>query len=132
MHPDAFATLADYDDYEAVWGAILELSNGVAVWRYQVPRIQSYKELIAFDPYLTLQMGHFVRRESVVLFDEEMNCGEDWKYYLEMWRTRKCIKIEYPLFLNQRGEHSSGPKSASGRDWNIAVGNLIEEARRNI
>ena len=130
MHPNAFKFMQTYcKTKDAIWGNIWELSGGVGVWRYQVPRLDSYQDLLAFDPYLTLQMGHFVRREAFIPFDEKMNCGEDWKYYLEMWKTHNCIKIEDCLFLNQRGQHSTGPKSASGGEWTHAVGKLISEAR---
>ena len=142
MHPNAFRVMNQFIDaihtvdeikyknkIDAVWGNIWELAGGVCAWRYQVPRIRTYKQLIDHDPYLTLQMGHFVRREAFIPFDEDMNTGEDFKYYLQMWKERKCIKVEECLFLNQKGIHSSGPKSATGRDWNIAVWKLMGDAK---
>jgi hypothetical protein len=76
-------------------------------------------------------MGHFVKREVAIKlpFNEEMNTGEDWDYYLRLWRDHDCIKIREPLMLNRRGMHSTGPRSATGRDWTIAVNKMIEEAR---
>jgi glycosyltransferase involved in cell wall biosynthesis len=130
MHPDAFRNVQTHiNTRDAIWGNIWEYSNGVAVWRYQVPEIRSYEELISFDPYVTLQMGHFIKREKFIPFNEDMDCGEDWDYYLKVWMSCDCIKIRDPLFLNQRGIHSTGPRSATGADWNKVVGRLIQDAK---
>ena len=45
MHPDAFRVHSKYDQNDAVFGNIYETSQGVAVWRYQVPRLSGYDEL---------------------------------------------------------------------------------------
>jgi len=133
IHPNAFKAMQTYyKTRDAIWGNIWEISGGVCAWRYQVPRIDTYEELLAFDPYHTLQMGHFVKRERFIPFDEDMDCGEDFKYYLAMWKAHNCIKIEDCLFLNQRGITSTGQRSATGRDWNEAVGELIGEARNDL
>jgi glycosyltransferase involved in cell wall biosynthesis len=131
MHPHCLRNFIE--GYDAVFGTIMEYNNGVAVWRYQVPEIKDYKELLSFDPYLTLQMGHFVRREIAqkIGFDEEMDTGEDWKYYLELWKSNSCVKIDRPLFINVRGQHSVGPRSANGREWGEVVGNMLEKARES-
>lgn len=129
MHPLAFETMSDYMDYDAVWGNIYEYSNGVCVWRYQVPEIRTYRELISFDPYTTLQMGHFIRKDKLVPFNNEMDCGEDWDYYIRIWKNNKCIKIREPLFINRRGIHSTGPRSATGREWSETVHNILEKER---
>ncbi len=129
MHPDCFKNFRQ--GHEAVFGQILEYESGTAKWRYQVPEIKSFKELIAFDPYLTLQMGHFVRRDVAkkIGFDADMDTGEDWKYYLELWKNHNCIKIDKPLFLNARGNHSKGPRAATGVEWREVVNPMIEAAR---
>jgi len=129
MHPHCLRNFQA--GYDAVFGQIIEYSNGIAAWRYQVPEITSYEELLAFDPYLTLQMGHFVRREVVkgIGFDPEMDTGEDWKYYLELWKNHDCVKIDKPLFINVRGQHSQGPRSASGGQWREVVEPMIKAAR---
>ena len=130
LHPKAFDSISPYiSDYDAIWGNIWEYTNGVAVWRYQVPEIDSYDRLISFDPYLTLQMGHFIKRDKFLPFDEEMDCGEDWDYYLRIWKSSRCIKINDCLFLNQRGIHSTGQRSATGKEWTEVVRNIIEKAR---
>lgn len=132
MHPDAFKNAQEYiASYDAVWGNIYEYSNGVCVWRYQAPELTSYEQLIAFDPYITLQMGHFVRRDKCAGFDTDMDCGEDWKYYLEIWKKHNCIKIREPLFINQRGINTTGPRSATGSDWTRIVGEMISKERKH-
>lgn len=134
MHPDAFRVHSKYDRYDAIFGNIYETSQGVAVWRYQVPRIDSYRDLISFDPYLTLQMGHFVKTSVAksIMFDESMDCGEDFKYYLKLWRHNYCIKVEECLFLNRKGVHSQGERSATGKEWVEVVSKLINDARIEI
>lgn len=135
LHPDAFRYAARYletgNPIDALWGSICELRDGAAVWRYQVSELNDYRELIAFDPYLTLQMGHFVKREVALEnpFNEEMNCGEDWDYYLRLWKSHNCRKIREPLFINTRGHHSTGPKSATGKEWMAVVHPMLQEAR---
>ena len=130
IHPKAFESVEEYViDYDAIWGNIYEYTGGIAVWRYQVPEIASYQDLISYDPYLTIQMGHFIRNDKFQPFNEEMNCGEDWDYYLKIWKSCNCIKIDRCLFLNQRGVHSTGPKSATGVQWTNAVHPMIENAR---
>ena len=54
---------------------------------------------------------------------------EDFKYYLEVWRRYRCIKIDRPLFFNRRGCHSTGPRSASGPMWRQAVERVIADFR---
>ncbi len=133
IHPEAFENVGLFlDGFDAIWGNIYELNAGVVAWRWQVPRIATYEQLLAFDPYLTLQMGHFVKREHCLKFNEEMNTGEDWDYYLRMWREKRCAKIDRAFFINQRGQHSTGPKAANGREWGEVVRPMIERARSEL
>lgn len=138
MHPDALLRSTVYlmDDsgcgYDAVWGQITEYKDVCIVPRFQIPRIDDLETLVEIDPYYTLQMGFFVKREKMPLFDEEMNTGEDWKVYLELWKTCKCVKQHNPLMINRRGSHSQGPKSAHGGDWRAAVMPLIEAAKAEL
>ncbi len=127
MHPDAFSVLNDYLDYDAVWGNICEYRDGCLFPRYQAPRIEDIKILHEVDPYLTLQMGFFVKREKMILFREDLNTGEDWDVYLKLWESCRCIKQEEVLMINRRGFHSTGPKSANGRDWRKTVEKIIKD-----
>lgn len=130
---DAFDTVAPMlDQFDAVWGAICELKeSGPALRESQIMEIRDYAELISHDPYLTLQMGHFVRSSCLgeKPFDEDMDTGEDFKYYLDVWKSHRCVKIPKPLFVNRRGHHSTGPRSATGHEWGEAARNLIADAR---
>jgi hypothetical protein len=131
--PDAFNSVADYiGDYDAIWGNICEAPshdiNLVKLRDGQLTETTSIEEVICTDPFLTLQMGHFVTTSCAleVKFDERMNTGEDFKYYLQVWARYKCIKAPVIFFINCRGHHSQGPKAATGRDWRIAVAREIE------
>lgn len=140
MHPCAFRNfpvikMGRTDKHPiAAWGTIMEYNNGVIVERLQIPTLDNYNDLLAYDPYQTLQMGHFVRREVALEFpfDENMNTGEDWNYYLRLWQARKCLKIDKPFMVNRRGLHSEGPRGATGQDWNEVVGKLFHLARQKL
>jgi FkbM family methyltransferase len=78
-------------------------------------------------------MGHFVRQEVAARypFDTQMDTGEDFDYYLRLWKNQRCIKIDIPLFLNVRGQHSSGPRSAHGGDWRAAINRVFSDFCRD-
>ena len=84
-----------------------------------------------FDPYITIQMGHFIRTSIAVKnkFNEAMNTGEDFDYYLRIWEASHCIKIMDPIFINRRGLHSTGLKSADGKMWRENVDSKIADYR---
>ena len=83
LFSNAFALIKSYvKEYDAIWGNIAELlprSTQITLRLPQIITIHDIKELLLFDPYITLQMGHFVRTEvaSENLFNESMNTGED-------------------------------------------------------
>ena len=54
-------------------------------------------------------------------FDESMDAGEDYKYYYSLWSEFRCVKVPMIFFLNVRGNHSSGERSASADDWQFAT-----------
>ena len=123
-------------EYDAIWGSIVEIISGSNQSTLRIPQIltiQNIKEILLFDPYITIQMGHFVRTEVAGKhpFNETMNTGEDFDYYLRVWSNSRCIKIRDPLFINRRGFHSVGPRSADGRQWRRAVEQRIEEYKKN-
>jgi FkbM family methyltransferase len=132
LFTNAFDLVKQYvNEFDAVWGAIVELLPNYNRPTLRVPQIvtiQNIKEILLFDPYFTLQMGHFVRAEVALNnpFNEEMNTGEDFDYYLRVWSKHRCIKINQPLFINRRGMHSTGPRSANGRDWRVAVEHIMD------
>ena len=135
MLPDAFQRAGTYlGDYDAIWGTIIETSPGsqdVTLRNPQVFMMDDFNDILMFDPYHTLQMGHFVRTEAAekTLFNEAMNTGEDFDYYLRMWESYRCTKMPEPLFINRRGLHSTGARSASGKEWTSAVETIMNRYR---
>lgn len=131
MRPEAFAAFGRHmDGRDAVWGAICEASlqsQSVGLRPGQLRRSEDVRDILRVDPFLTLQMGHFVRTECAaeIGFDTGMDVGEDFKYYLAMWRRFRCAKVEDVFFVNLRGAHSTGPRSGNGGDWRRAVQALI-------
>ena len=132
MDPGAFGVMADYHaDHDAVWGLICELNQDEETYTVrpgQLSSIQRLEQVLTNDPTLTLQMGHFVRTgvAASTPFDTAFDCGEDFDYYLRLWERFRCRKIATPLFLNRRGLHSTGPRSATGRQWSEAVRSVIK------
>lgn len=136
MLPDAFELAGKYiGNHDAVWGTIVEVKSGsqdVTLRNPQVFMMQDFNDLLMFDPYHTIQMGHFIRTEAAekTRFNESMNTGEDFDYYLRIWEHYRCIKIPEPLFINRRGLNSTGPKSATGMEWSRAVEKIIDQYRK--
>ncbi|WP_431855061.1 glycosyltransferase [Azospirillum sp.] len=131
----AFERFARYADaHDAVWGLICENVYGtdsIAFREGQLPATDRLADILTAHPVHTLQMGHFVRSSAAaaVKFDVAMNCGEDFKYYLALWRSFRCAKVEDVFFINRRGHHSTGPRSADGAAWERAVLDLLRQAR---
>lgn len=132
MAANAFGEVTEHiADSEAIFGLIVE-QTGTADPQLRPGQLGATSQLgdiLRHDPYLTLQMGHFVRAQSAAAigFDTEMDTGEDFKYYLELWRRFRCRKIERALFVNRRGLHSHGPRAADGRKWRDAVARVFAE-----
>jgi glycosyltransferase involved in cell wall biosynthesis len=131
MHPDAFGAMRAYHrDHDAVWGLICELApdeEGYVERQGQVREIERPEAILLNDPTLTLQMGHFVRTAAAMAnpFDTALDCGEDFDYYLRLWERFRCRKAPVPLFLNRRGMHATGARSATGRQWRASVERII-------
>jgi glycosyltransferase involved in cell wall biosynthesis len=136
LFEQAFVTASKcLEHVDALWGLIYESSADLKFIQARPNQLmfaETMKQFLDTDPYLSLQMGHFVRTDIAlkIPFDESMNCGEDFKYYLSVWSKFRCKKIPEPLFLNIRGTSSTGPKSANGRDWNNIVGSLYANAKK--
>jgi len=134
----AFERFAKHADaYDAVWGLICENVYGTDSIEFregQLPATDRLADILATNPVFTLQMGHFVRAQAAaaVKFDVAMDCGEDFKYYLGLWRRFRCAKVEDVFFINRRGHHSSGPRSADGVAWGHAVHDLLRRAREEL
>lgn len=133
LDANAFANVAPYiDRHDAVWGAIYELAGDEesGVMRPgQVMEMSTLDRLLANDPWITLQMGHFVKTDVALAtpFDPRMNSGEDFDYYLRMWSQFNCIKIPAPFFYNRRNTHAGGPRATTDHEWRIVVQRIICE-----
>lgn len=135
----AFAVVEPYlDKLDCIWGTIHELHpSGEVMRRKQVDRITTYKALVKTPPALGCQMGHFVRREKFLGFDEGLDVCEDVDLYLREWKELRCIKQEKPLFLNRRGAHSwmqpkadqHGRPVHTGREWSMRAEEMMKNAR---
>jgi FkbM family methyltransferase len=123
MTPQAFSIFSEYSNgYDAVWGLMAIKPPNEAEHHIRFPQaltLRSVDELLLLDPFMTLLMGHFVRT-SVALqlpFDESMDAGEDFDYYIRAWEKFRCIKVAQVLSVNRSDLHSSGPRSATADQW---------------
>lgn len=129
---DVFSSVEPYikNGYDAIWGVIVENKFGTELIKIrdnQKTPLTDIKEILVQDAYYTLQMGHFVKTQiaSEFGFDPDMNSGEDFKYYMRLWSHYTCIKTDKIFFLNRRGNHSTGPRSADGAQWRENVSAIL-------
>jgi len=136
MLPAAFSAFQKYaSDYDAVWGMICEMPHGHD--RYQLRTGQlvgtnSFRDILNTPPFLSLQIGHFVRTTLAdsILFNETMDCGEDFDFYCREWIAGRCLKTNDAFFINRRGLHSTGPRSANGQQWLSAAERVLDRYRQ--
>jgi FkbM family methyltransferase len=127
MSPRAFAVFAGYvDRFDAVWGLMAIKPPDVKEHHIRFPQaltLQALPELLLLDPFMTLLMGHFVRTSAAIElpFDESMDAGEDFDYYIRVWEKYRCIKIAEVLSVNRSDLHSSGPRAATAEQWRMAA-----------
>lgn len=137
MAPLAFRDINPYlQHFDAIWGNIYELevgsqTNDITSRKNQLVTTEDLDDILNVDPYLSLQMGHFVRTSCAlkIKFDEMMDAGEDFRYYLKVWSQFRCKKTEEIFFINIRGNSSAGPRSADGNQWRIAVESEIQKVK---
>lgn len=139
MFEEAFRSITDLvHAYDAIWGLICEAPHGrldaVQLRPNQLPPTTSIHDLLKVDPFLSIQMGVFVRTAIALQnpFDEAMDTGEDFKFYLACWTKCRCVKGKFILFVNVRGNHSIGPRSADGVRWRESVARQIQETRNSL
>ncbi|MCR8550572.1 FkbM family methyltransferase [Salipiger sp. P9] len=129
LTPNAFEAfgrvIAEEPDLEAVWGLICTLDAGgePQLREGQPERIDTRAAFLAVQPYNAVQIGGFFRTELAarIGFDAAMDTGEDYKFYCQLWAGARCAKRPEIFFVNQRGQHSTGPRSATGADWARSV-----------
>ncbi len=136
----AFKAVEPYvEDYDCIWGNIYELhADGTVLKRKQVGRITTYDAYVKTPAALSCQMGHFVRRDKFLNFNDELDVCEDVDLYLREWKELRCIKQEAPLFLNRRGQHTwmqpgeGGRQRHTGREWSMRAAEMLKEAQREM
>jgi FkbM family methyltransferase len=137
--PNAFETfgriIAEEPELDAVWGMTCNTREGVDMdLREDQPiRLDTREEMLAYHPFLTLNIGHFVRTACAARFgfDPDMDAGEDFKFYFLLWRHYRCAKRPEIFFLHRQGEHSKGSRGATGLDWSVSVTNQWREELRD-
>jgi FkbM family methyltransferase len=131
MTPRAFSVSSEYvDDFDAVWGLIAVKRPDAKEYHIRFPQVltlQSLQEMLLLDPFMTLSMSHFVRTSVAIElpFDETMDAGEDFDYYIRAWEKYRCIKIAQVLSVIRSDLHSSGPRAASAEQWRAAATNRL-------
>ncbi|MCA0922605.1 FkbM family methyltransferase [Pseudooceanicola nanhaiensis] len=132
LTPNAFEAfgriIAAEPGLDAVWGLICEFDEaGQPQLREGQPeRLDTRAEFLAVPPYLSIQIGAFIRADAAaqIGFDATMDTGEDFKFYYALWAGYSCAKRPEIFFVNRRGQHSTGPRSATGADWRRVVDGL--------
>lgn len=132
-----FEDVAPYlNSYDAIWGQIVQMDPGKQTLRERIPQFapKSFEDFVALPPFQTVQMGHFVRTRVAAknLFDTSLDAGEDVDYYLRVWSSKRCIKTPKFFFINRRGQHSTGDRSATGVQWNETTDRLIQKWKDKI
>ncbi len=127
MTPRAFSIFAGYcEQFDAVWGLMAIKPSGEPDHHIRFPQaltLRSVDELLLLDPFITLLMGHFVRTSAALelAFDEAMDAGEDFDYYIRAWERYRCTKLAEVLSVNRSDRHSSGPRAATADEWRAAA-----------
>lgn len=116
---------------------ICEMSYGHDRFQLRIGQLggtESFHEILSVPPFLSLQIGHFVRTSLAesILFNEEIDCGEDFEFYCREWTEGRCIKTGDVFFINRRGLHSTGPRSANGQQWLNAAERVIDKYRQKL
>jgi FkbM family methyltransferase len=126
---DAFGRcITQSPELDVIWGLICEggPENDPTLRDPQAPEISNYNEFLLSPPWQAVQIGCFVRIECAIAtpFDENLDAGEDYKFYIALWKGYRCRKFHEIFFVNFRGHHSTGSRSATGNDWRAAVEKL--------
>lgn len=78
----------------------------------------------------TLSMGCFVRGDVVVRFDEQLNVGEDFDFYLRLPGFTK--RREALVDIGYRQPSAGGPRSSAGCDWWAECEKVVARYRRAV
>lgn len=137
--PQAFRSLQEamtrHPDADAIWGQIVEqVGKSAPLVRPGQEYPKDLAELVGADPFRSLQVGYFVKAEVQArhLWREDMDAGEDFAMYLDLWRSERCVKVPLPFFVNRRGLHSHGPRGSTGGQWRRSVLSMLEMEQARI
>ena len=128
---DVFRTqLLEKPHRDALWGAIYTAKDGI---RDGQTYPMTFDKLLNGHPARTLNIGYIIRREIQARFpwNTDMDCGEDQEMYLRLWSDDRlsCTKVTVPIYVNHRGQHSTGERCATGADWRRVVTDLQNDWR---
>jgi len=132
LHPEAFARFgAVLDaDIQAVFGAV------TIDWRdhwHVIPENVyplDWRGLLDHGAAGTLSMGCFVRGDAAgaTPFNDEMDAGEDFDFYLRLLHGRRWTKLREPLVLIRRSVPSAGgPRGYKTLDWRAACRAVVDK-----
>jgi FkbM family methyltransferase len=140
MTPNAFEAfgrvIAAEPELDVVWGLICTYGEGdePSLREEQAEQLNTRVDFLSVPPYSAVQIGGFYRTGTVARFgfDEDMDTGEDYKLYCQLWEHCRCAKRPEIFFVNRRGLHSTGPRAATGRDWSNMTNRLWAEQLKEV
>jgi glycosyltransferase involved in cell wall biosynthesis len=133
-HPEAFVrfekALNEQPDLIAVFGAVCvqREEKAPAIIPENVYPLD-WDGLIEHGAAGTLSMGCFIRADvaRATRFDESMDAGEDFDFYLRALEGRPWTKIGEPLVIIRRDVPSAtGPRGYQSLDWRAACQKVID------
>lgn len=89
----------------------------------------TWDTILRGDARGTVSMGAFFRRECLLdnLFLEDIDAGEDFEFYLNLFSKYAFTKIGFPLVLARtRAKSATGPRGYDKLDWVGACQPFIE------
>ena len=122
----AFRLAADVEDNVAIFGAIHSDRHGTTD---NVHPLQ-WADLLKRGAHGTLSMGCFVRgREArATRFDESMDRGEDFDFYLRLLHRRPFVKLLPPLVTIRLDVPSAkGPRGYDYIEWRDECQSVVSE-----
>lgn len=131
--PNAFKLFGDVLSLNrrlsAVFGAIYTDRHGVIPENVMV---HNWGELMRYGAVGTLSMGFFCRASDAreVKWDESMDVGEDFDFYVRLLRDHNWMKIEQPLVKIRLDVPSAvGPRGYVTLDWWATCQKVIDRER---
>lgn len=129
LHREAFdelhAAVSADPSIVAVFGAVNTDRFGIVPENKYPLR---WADLLRHGPEGTLSMGCFIRSDVFVPFNETMDAGEDFDFYLRVLHNRRWVKIRQPLAIIRRDVPSAtGPRGYESLDWWGACWKVVNE-----